>query len=156
MEVRGDRAERIAARAPQGERLGDADRPVHEVAVRREQRQRDVVGSVVAEGEGGFEGGGSGACDDDVEHDDMLRLRHDAAGDLGAGRGLRHPRLAGLDIEENGAGESHGPQHVRQYVHPNLLRTPCKFIRTTEQVCGRMSIKERPLDIAQASSLRSY
>jgi hypothetical protein len=50
---------------------------------------------------------------DDVEHDHMLGIRHDIAGDDGCRRCFGDPGRALLDVEEDRTGEPDGPQYVR-------------------------------------------
>src|SRR6185503_9012661 len=44
---------------------------------------------------------------------------HDAAPE----RGFRHPRLGGMDVEEDGATQAHRLQHIRQRIHRGPPRT---------------------------------
>ena len=47
----------------------------------------------------------------------MVGAREDRADDRSARWRFGHPRVRGVDVEEDGAGQAHGPQHIRQRIH---------------------------------------
>ena len=52
----------------------------------------------------------------------MLGAREDRADDRSSRRRFGHPRLRRMDVEEDGAGQAHRPQHIRQRIHQHLRR----------------------------------
>ena len=90
------------------------------------------------------------ASRDHVIGDEMLGCRERLADDRSARRRFGHPRLRGVDVEEDGAGQAHRPQHIRQRIHRHPPRTIEHAHRTLEHA------DRDPDDRQRRSDARSF
>jgi len=80
----------------------------------------------------------AGAAGDHVVRDEVVGAWEDRADDRLALRRLGYPRLRGADVEEDGTGKAHRPQHIRQRIH----QAPPQTLQLGRESSGRSATSD--------------